>query len=120
MKRLNMMLTGRRPFSGRTAMAIISMIVRVQPESVADLRPDLPRQLADIVRRCHAKDPDDRYPTAREVRDALLDLQRSLEGDETSQLDRASLDWLDPDDNGGVQRDSGFWRRLRGWRRSTD
>src|SRR5207245_5220311 len=38
------------------------------------LRPDLPAAFSRIVARCLAPEPPDRYPTAVEVRDALVPL----------------------------------------------
>lgn len=114
-----MMLTGQRPFSGRNAMAIISTIVRVHPPAVRELRPDLPKKLDAIVRRCLAKEADERYPSARELRDELIDLRQELEGEETRQVDRASLDWLGEEAAGEEsETPSGFWRRLKSWRSS--
>lgn len=115
-----MMLTGMRPFTGRNAMAIISTIVRVHPQPIGELRPDLPRQLDTIVRRCLAKEPEERYPSARELRDELLDLRQSLEGEETSKIDRSSLDWLEGEPEEEPETPSGLWRRLRNWRSGQD
>ena len=92
-----MMLAGRRPFDGKTAIEIISRIVRVDPEPLSKLRPDLPRQLTRIVRRCLAKDVDRRYDSARQVHHQLLDLQHELEGEETTTMDRSSIPWLSDD-----------------------
>jgi len=90
-----MMLTGERPFAGRNAMAILSSIVRVDPKPVRELRPGLPRQVTDLVERCHAKKPEERYPSATEVHGKLVALRDSLEGQETSRIDRSSIEWLD-------------------------
>jgi serine/threonine protein kinase len=38
------------------------------PASVSDLKPELPRELARIIRHCLAKDPEDRYQTAKDIR----------------------------------------------------
>ncbi len=92
-----MMLTGRRPFEGKNAIEIISRIVRLDPEPVGSFRPDLPQPLLRVVRRCLAKDPDKRYPSAREVHNALLDLHQDLEGKETTNIDRAAIEWLQDD-----------------------
>ena len=100
-----MMATGRRPFGGKNAMSIISQIVRVDPPSVGDLRPDLPRHLVTIIDRCLAKEPEDRYPSALEVRNALQALRHELEGQETTTMHRSDLAWIDeeaalPDETG--------------------
>ncbi|MDX1644617.1 MAG: serine/threonine-protein kinase [Thermoanaerobaculia bacterium] len=110
-----MMLTGKRPFDGKRPMDIISCIVRLDPEPIGDLRPDLPPDLVGIVERCLAKEVDDRYPSGGEVHRALIELRQGMEGEETTTFDRSELPWLDEED--GEQddrRSSGFWRRLLG------
>jgi serine/threonine-protein kinase len=55
-------LTGRAPFTGPTAMAVIVAAARdpVEPPSVH--RPGLPADLERVVLRCLAKSLVDRYP----------------------------------------------------------
>jgi serine/threonine-protein kinase len=60
------LLTGRRPFSGVTAMEAIVATTRDDAPDARDLRPDLPQAFAHIVASCLAKDPDAR-PTAKEL-----------------------------------------------------
>jgi serine/threonine protein kinase len=60
------LLTGRRPFSGVTAMEAIVATTRDDAPDARDLRPDLPQAFAHIVASCLAKDPDAR-PSAREL-----------------------------------------------------
>ena len=79
------------------------------------------RQIDAIVRRCLAKEAEERYPSARELRDELLDLRQSLEGEETSQIDRSSLDWLEGEAaEDEPETPSGLWRRLKNWRSGQD
>ena len=72
---LYQMLTGERPFHGATAVDVISSILRDRPASVADLREDLPPDLARVVRRCLEKEPRDRYQTSRDVYNELKELR---------------------------------------------
>jgi serine/threonine protein kinase len=51
------MVTGRRPFAGGSHAELASSILQSVPPAVTDLRPDLPSDLARIVRRCLEKDP---------------------------------------------------------------
>jgi Tol biopolymer transport system component len=71
------MATGERPFKGDTNVSVLSAILKDTPASVTDLRQDLPRDVGRILRRCLAKDPEDRYQTAKDLRNDL----RSLKGD---------------------------------------
>ena len=65
---------GTRPFSGDSAAAVTSAILRDTPPALTSLRPDLPQGLAKIVRRCLAKDPRDRYQSVVDVRHDLEEL----------------------------------------------
>jgi len=62
------MATGRRPFEGRSAVALLSAILRDTPAPVCELRPDLPAQLDWILSKAMHKDPERRYQSARELR----------------------------------------------------
>ena len=66
------MLTGRRPFEGKSQASLIGAILDHQPPPVTTLQPLSPPILDDIVARCLEKNPDDRWQTAR-------DLKRQLE-----------------------------------------
>jgi serine/threonine protein kinase len=46
---------------------LVSAILRDNPPSVTDIRPDLPSDLARIIRRCLEKDPRHRVQTARRL-----------------------------------------------------
>ena len=81
------MTTGRRPFRADTSVGLISSILRDRPESVTEIRSDLPRHLGRIIRRCLEKDPRRRYQSVLDVRNALEDLQAELESEEASSPD---------------------------------
>ncbi len=66
------MLTGRVPFSGGNSMALLFKHVSETPRAIADLRPDAPRGLRDAIERALAKSPEDRWPTAAALREALM------------------------------------------------
>jgi beta-lactam-binding protein with PASTA domain/tRNA A-37 threonylcarbamoyl transferase component Bud32 len=71
------MLTGRTPFSGDTPLAIAYKHVREDPGPPSALNPDVPEALDAITLKALAKNPDNRYNSAAEMRD---DLQRYLAG----------------------------------------
>jgi serine/threonine-protein kinase len=58
------LLTGRAPFIGSTAMAVLIVLARDPVEPPSRHRPELPPDLERIVLRCLAKSPADRYPDA--------------------------------------------------------
>jgi hypothetical protein len=66
------MLTGRLPFSGGNSMALLLKQVNERPRAIVDLRPEVPKGIRDAVERAMLKDPEDRWPTAAAMRDALV------------------------------------------------
>jgi Tol biopolymer transport system component len=73
------MATGERPFKGDTQVSLLSAIIKDTPTSLTDLKQDLPRDLARIVKRCLAKDPEDRYQTAKDLRNDLRALKTDMD-----------------------------------------
>jgi hypothetical protein len=68
------MFTGKKPFTGNTA-AVMFQIVYEEPPDTSSLNPQLTPAHDYVVRRCLAKDRDQRYPSARELLGDLDDLQ---------------------------------------------
>ena len=64
--------TGRRAFEGTTAGTVIGAVLHTDPPPLSSLQPLVPPALDRIVGRCLAKDPDNRWQTAR---DLLLELK---------------------------------------------
>ncbi len=60
-------LAGRVPFPGDNAMEKLIKHLIEQPEPLEELRPDVPPEVAALVRRLMAKDPADRYQTPAEL-----------------------------------------------------
>src|SRR5262245_12011260 len=56
-------VTGRKAFAGKDPIDSLNKIIREPAPSISESRPDLPNHLQRIVRRCLAKDPEDRYQT---------------------------------------------------------
>ncbi|MBI5170624.1 MAG: protein kinase [Candidatus Eisenbacteria bacterium] len=73
------MLTGRRPFAGRTNADVTTAILRDLPPTVQSVRAELPAALDRIVGRCLEKDAERRFASAAEVRAALAAARRALE-----------------------------------------
>ncbi len=64
-------LTGRRPFTGKTASDVISAILRDDPPPLPPACDKLPDGLIDVLGRCLHKDADQRFASARELHIAL-------------------------------------------------
>ncbi len=73
---LHEMATGSRPFQGPSAAVLLSAILRDPAPAVADVRPDLPRELDWLIGRCLEKDRNLRTQSAKEIRDGLATLRR--------------------------------------------
>jgi serine/threonine protein kinase len=65
------LVSGRLPFEGGTPAEVLASILRDEPLPLALEGQAAPAGLEAVVRRCLAKDPGARYPTAREVAEAL-------------------------------------------------
>ena len=61
------MLTGKKAFEGKSHASLISAIMSSDPKPVSALQPLTPPALDRIVGTCLAKDPDDRYQSARDL-----------------------------------------------------
>src|SRR5438552_655643 len=73
-------LTGRKAFAGKDPIDTLNKIIREPFTPITDLRPEVPNHLQRIVRRCLAKDPEDRYQTIKDVAIELRELRRDLAG----------------------------------------
>jgi len=71
------LLTGAAAFGGDSLWAVMDATARREPPAVTARRPDVSADLARIVARCLAKDPDDRYQTTRALRDDLQGLRET-------------------------------------------
>ena len=61
------MLTGKPAFDGKTHASLISAILNDEPPPIAARQPLTPPSLDHLVRRCLAKDPDERWQTLADV-----------------------------------------------------
>jgi eukaryotic-like serine/threonine-protein kinase len=75
-------LTGQRAFEGKSQLSVASAILAKEPAPISTINPLAPRNLDHIIRRCLAKDPDDRWQSAR---DLALELKTISPRDPSSQ-----------------------------------
>jgi len=61
------LLTGRPPFTGLSPHKLLAAQMSERPKPVAQLRPDAPPLLADLVMQCLEKEPDARPQSAADV-----------------------------------------------------
>jgi len=65
------MATGKPAFTGKSRASLIAAILTVDPPSIAELQPLAPVTLERVVRKCLAKDPDDRWQSASDLASEL-------------------------------------------------
>jgi serine/threonine protein kinase/sugar lactone lactonase YvrE len=82
-------VTRRQPFEGDDALDVLHNIVHAPTPQLRDVNPAAPDELQRIVRRCLAKDPEDRYQSIKDVAIEIKDLRREL-------ADRGAIDTTVP------------------------
>jgi serine/threonine protein kinase len=65
------MVTGRRAFVGESQANVMAAILEHHPPPMSTLQPLVPPALDRVVKKCLAKDPEDRWQTARDLVDEL-------------------------------------------------
>ena len=65
------LLSGRLPFEGAAAPAVLVAHVTRPAPSLLSVAPNVPRALAVVIDRCLAKDPSNRFATGEELSEAL-------------------------------------------------
>jgi WD40 repeat protein len=71
------LLAGVPPYQGLTSAAIVAKVLAEEPPPVDDLVPEIPEDLAAIIHKAMARQPADRYPSAKEL---ATDLERFQAG----------------------------------------
>ena len=64
-------LSGRSPYERGTGLEVLGRVLLGPPPPLTELVPRVPRELAAIVRKAMAREPDDRYPTAAQLAEDL-------------------------------------------------
>src|SRR6195256_6312304 len=61
------MVTGKPAFTGKSRASLIASILTTEPPPISQLQPLTPPALERVVKKCLAKDPDDRWQSARDI-----------------------------------------------------
>jgi Tol biopolymer transport system component len=72
------MVVGRPPFGASSAAGLIGSILKDEPAQPSSVRPALSPALDFLIRRCLAKDPDERWQSARDLKSQLEWIAESL------------------------------------------
>ncbi len=62
------MVTGARAFGGDNALSTLSAILRDDARPIAEVAPDVPPQIEQLIRRCLRKNPDQRWQSMQDVK----------------------------------------------------
>jgi len=65
------MATGRRAFEGKSQASLIAKILETDPPPISSLQPMTPPALDRTIKTCLAKDPDDRWQAASDLKREL-------------------------------------------------
>ncbi|MCI0342275.1 MAG: protein kinase, partial [Planctomycetales bacterium] len=79
-------LAGRLPFEGGSPLEVIHKHLRAEPVPPSALVPDLPRPWSELVERCLAKDPRERFRDGSELLAAVEAVER---GERLAYISRA-------------------------------
>jgi serine/threonine protein kinase/Flp pilus assembly protein TadD len=71
-------ITARKAFEGKDAIDALNKIIREPAPAISDFNPSAPPDLQRIVRRCLAKNADERYQTIKDVAIELKEVRREL------------------------------------------
>jgi Leucine-rich repeat (LRR) protein len=63
--------TGRPPFRANSTLAVLKRLAEDAPRPIPEITPEAPGWLCDVIARLHAKKPEDRFSSAREVAELL-------------------------------------------------
>ena len=92
------MVTGGRPFAGKSQISVASAILEKDPEPISTLQPLTPPGLEYIIHTCLAKNPEDRVQSAHDVKLQLKWIAQSATQDRrpngNEETKRGSLGWL--------------------------
>ena len=71
------LLAGEPPFRGASAFDVALKHVQEQPRPLSDLRPDLPPDVCAMIHKMMAKNPDDRFQSAKDILRELVKMREA-------------------------------------------
>ena len=97
------MTTGRRAFVGKSQISVMSAILEQEPEPVSSAQPMASPALDHVIQRALAKDPNDRWQTARDLihelkwsAESAVVSSRAVSANPVRSKSREILAWLTP------------------------
>ena len=86
-------ITGRRPFTGESQIDTLHKIIYGEPAPIEERAPDTPRELHRIVRKLLAKDPEQRYQSAKDLALDLREVKSELGSQSRAAVARRKSMW---------------------------
>jgi len=88
------MATGKPAFAGKSRASLIAAILSSEPQPMAALQPMTPPALARVVKKCLAKDPDERWQSASDLASELNWIAEGRsQGGEAARVPAGSRRW---------------------------
>jgi len=87
------MATGKPAFSGKSRASLIAAILTAEPQPMAALQPLTPASLERVVRKCLAKDPEDRWQSASDLASELNWIRDGVQESEKQAPIKARRSW---------------------------
>jgi serine/threonine protein kinase len=106
---LHEVLTGARLFTGPSELAVMEKVRAADARPPSEANRSVPRGLDAVVLRALAREPEERFSWASEMRDALLPFTRGAAPDDAGPLARAMATAF----SGELRKEEGRRRRLR-------
>ncbi|MDQ5871007.1 MAG: GAF domain-containing serine/threonine-protein kinase [Acidobacteriota bacterium] len=78
------LLSYRKPFRNENLFLLLEQIVKEDPVPLSEVAPDLPPALVEVVEKAMAKNPEDRFASAKDLRNALIAVQQQIPSSEAT------------------------------------
>jgi serine/threonine protein kinase/Tfp pilus assembly protein PilF len=72
------LITGQRPFQGQTTTEILASVMRDTPTPVVNINPGCPSRLGEVIGRCLAKEPTERFQNVSDLRRQLEEIRDQI------------------------------------------
>jgi Tol biopolymer transport system component len=91
------MVTGKRAFPGKSQISVMSAILEKEPEPLSTVQPLTPAALDHVIQRALAKDPEERWQSAADVKAELkwvAQAPASIVAAPSSQASTSRVGWM--------------------------
>ena len=93
---LYQMLSGRPPFRAANTVAVLKRVAEDAPRPIQEIIPEVPTWMSELVSHLHAKNPEQRFQSAKDVSDLLATCLDDLKAGHVPKIPRPSPSTADP------------------------